>query len=71
MTKPQKPESEIQQAIALLDVNLDRFERLNDPTHYEVNMYRHLWEVRCHLQEQLKVSRILVIPEEMERVTAN
>jgi len=61
--------SETEQALSLLAENVDRFERIINPTPYEVKMYRSLWGVYCYLNAQAVVLRAVAETEkEIEKI---
>lgn len=60
--------TEIDHALSLLGENLNRFERLNDPTEYEIAMYRNLWSIICYLKECRAVLSLAESYEAMETV---
>jgi len=62
---------EIREAIALLETNLDRYERLQDPTSEEVSMYRSLWETYCNLKDKLLVVQIIADEVPLSEVGKN
>jgi len=58
-------------ALSLLQENIDRYERLQDPTPHEVQMYRSLWFVFCELQDQQKIYDMAAVLEVHEASEKN
>jgi len=55
---------EMEQAVVLLAENVERFERISDPTEYEITMYRSLWSTFCYLNGQILLGKAI---EETEK----
>lgn len=47
--------SQMVQTLPLLEENIDRYERLRDPTSAECEMYRCLWRVYSELKAQVAI----------------
>jgi len=66
--------AETEQALSLLNENIERFDRITNPTNYEVKMYQRLWAVYCYLNTQAVMLRAVEetennIEKELDRVS--
>jgi hypothetical protein len=66
-----KKQDEYKTALELLDENIDRYERLVDPTSYEISMYHSIWKVRCRLQEDLTIMQMADRDGELQVIENN